>query len=68
MSDRKVKNLTIATPTTAISVREASKRLNIEMSVMRNYLYEGRFTTLKYQGYTFIDPKEVENWKQHHQR
>lgn len=68
MPERKIKELTYATTSSTMTVGQAAKTLGIKESVMRNYLYEGLFTTLKFQGFTFVDPKEVKTWKEEHQR
>ena len=64
MSERKVKEIKIATDSTTLSVERAAEELDIKPSVMRNYLSQGLFTTLKFQGYTFVDMHEIERWKE----
>ena len=64
MSERKVKEIKVATDTTTFSVDRAAEELGIKPSVMRNYLSQGMFTTLKFQGFTFVDVNEIERWKQ----
>ena len=64
MSERKVKEITQATTSTTFSVERAAEELDIKPSVMRNYLSQGFFTTLKFQGYTFVDVNEIERWKE----
>lgn len=64
----KVKQIQIATPTTCFSVSEAAGTLGIKESVMRNYLSLGLFTTLKFKGTTWVDPKELSKWKEERQK
>ena len=66
MSERKVKEITTATTSSVFSVERAAEALNIKPSVMRNYLSQGLFTTLKFQGFTFVDTREIERWKLDH--
>ena len=60
---RKLKYVHMVTTDTAVSVATAAKALQITRASMRNYLYEGLFTTLKFQGFTLVDPQEIDAWK-----
>ena len=68
MGERKVREIKVATTSDTMTVGQAAEELGIQPSVMRNYLYEGLFTTVKFQGFTFVDPKEVKVWQSEHQR
>jgi hypothetical protein len=65
---RKVKVIKAATDNDTLSVEEAAMKLGIKPSVMRNYLYEGLFTTLKFKDFTLVDSEEVMSWKRDRQR
>lgn len=65
----KIVAIQVATPTTVFTVNEAANALNIQPTVMRNYLSQGLFTSLRFKDHiTFVDPKEVKNWKDEHQK
>jgi len=46
-----------------LTVEEAASALGIKTTAIRNYLYLGKFTTVKFKGLTLLDAKEVSGWK-----
>jgi len=46
-----------------LTVEEASQRLGIKPTAIRNYLYLGKFTTYKFKNLTLLDIREVNEWK-----
>lgn len=65
----KIKEIKVATPTTVYTVNEAATLLGIQPTVMRNYLSQGLFTSLRFKDkITFVDPDEVKTWKAERQR
>jgi hypothetical protein len=59
----------IASPSHVFTVNEAAATLGIQPTVMRNYLSQGLFTSLRFKDkLTFVDPKEVKRWKKERQR
>lgn len=68
MGERKIVQLKVASVSECLSVPRAADALDIEPSVMRNYLSQGLFTTYKFQGLTLVHVNEIEVWKQEHQR
>ncbi len=46
-----------------LTVEEASAELNVKPTVLRNYLYQGKFTTFKFKTLTLLRKRDIEEWK-----
>lgn len=59
----KLKELKQADALNYLTVEEAANALGIKTTAIRNYLYDGKFTTYKFKTLTLIHKEEVEGWR-----
>lgn len=46
-----------------LTVDEASQRMGVKETAIRNYLYAGKLTTYKFKNLTLIAKSEVKKWR-----
>ena len=61
-----VKRLTTATTDEFLTTQEAAEYLNVKSEVMRNYLWERKFTKYKFKSLTLLSIEELADWKEYH--
>lgn len=63
MENENAHNLTSANTSDYLTVEEASEALGVKPSVVRNYLYQGKFKTFKFKTLTLLKKRDIEAWK-----
>ena len=63
MAVNKTEYLARASSDQYMTVDEASQELGVKPPVLRNYLYQGKFTTYKFKTLTLLRKQEVLNRK-----
>jgi len=61
--ERYIQHLDRAEADKYLTVEEASVELNVKPTVLRNYLYQGKFTTFKFKTLTLLRKRDIEEWK-----
>ena len=60
-----IKKLNFASTEDYFSTEEAAEFLGIKESVLRNYLWQGKFTTYKFKKLTLLEIDELKTWKEY---
>lgn len=58
----KVKHISRAIADQYMTVEEAAEHIGVKTPVLRNYLWQDRFTTYKFKTLTLLSKKEIEAW------
>ena len=58
----RVEKLKSANVSQYLTVEEASETLGVKPSVLRNYLYQDKFTTYKFKTLTLVSRSEIKSW------
>jgi excisionase family DNA binding protein len=60
---RMIKTLNVASTEDFFSTEEAADYLGVKPAVVRNYLWEGRFTTYKFKTLTLLSKEELGKYR-----